>query len=278
MICKSFIKWAGGKRRLLPTLLPLLRGGGGRYHEPFLGGGAVFFGLLPASTVLSDANERLIGAYVAVRDNVESLIAQLSTFPYDREVFLQTRTSLDMGSSIERAVKLVFLNKTCFNGLYRVNSKGQFNVPFGRHTNPTICDASGLRAASAALRGVDIRHEPFERVLDRAVAGDVVYFDPPYLPLSVTSSFTGYTPDGFSLADHRHLRDVGRELADRGVRVVISNSAAQVIRELYADGFVITEIQAARDINAKGDRRAAVTELIVVPSSQSASRVTESAR
>ncbi len=263
MTTLPFIKWAGGKRRLLPRLLPLVRATGGRYHEPFLGGGAVFFGLAPAGAVLSDANARLINAYVVVRDSVEALVPALSKFTYEKSVFLDTRRSLDAGTEVERAAKLIFLNKTCFNGLYRVNARGEFNVPFGKYVAPTICDADGLRKASTALKRAEIRHEHFERVLERAVAGDTVYFDPPYLPISATSSFTSYTEGGFSLSDHRRLRDVAQALSAQGVRVVISNSAAPAIRALYGDGFSVAEIAAARSINSNGDGRAAVTELII---------------
>lgn len=258
-----FLKWAGGKRRLLPLLLPLLRAERGRYHEPFLGGGAVFFGLAPAAATLGDANARLVATYEAVRDDVEGVLEVLSTLVYDKAVYLDARRSLDEGTTAERAARFIYVNKAGFNGLYRVNAKGQFNVPFGRYANPTICDADGLRAASKALRGVEIRHEPFERVLERAVRGDVVYLDPPYLPISATSSFTGYTEGGFRLADHRRLRDVALELAGRGARVVLSNSAAPAIRDLYGDGFAVTEITAARSINSRPDGRAPIAELVI---------------
>ncbi len=249
---------------MLPVLRPCVPETFGTYHEPFVGGGALFYSLRPERAVLGDNNPELVNAYCVVRDDVEALIEGLGTHRYEKGHFLAVR-ALDPGklSPIQRAARFIFLNRTCFNGLYRVNGKGQFNVPFGRYANPIICDAANLRACSTALQGVDVRREPFESVLERAVAGDFVYFDPPYLPISATSSFTGYTEDGFGLADHRRLRDVAAALKERGVHVLLSNSAAPAIRELYADGFEVKDVLAARAINSKADGRGAVTELVI---------------
>lgn len=265
-VCQAhpFIKWAGGKGKMLTHLQPFVPATFGRYHEPFVGGAAMFYALQPARAVVGDTNPELVNAYTVVRDSVGGLIVELHQHFYDKDHFYEVR-ALDPRtlSPTARAARFIFLNRTCFNGLHRVNRRGQFNVPFGQYTNPVICDAANLRACSAALQSVDLNEEPFERVLDRAVAGDFVYFDPPYLPISATSSFTAYTADGFGLTDHRRLRDVAAILKARGVSVLISNSAAPAIRALYADGFEVTQVLAARAINSKAGGRGAVTELMI---------------
>lgn len=259
-----YLKWAGGKRSMLRHLVPHVPPSYGTYFEPFVGGGALFFALQPEKAVLSDVNRRLVRSYAAVRDDVDAVVELLKTYPYDKEFFLTMRAvRIDDHSDVEVAAWLIYLNRSCFNGLYRVNRDNVFNVPFGRYSNPTICDETNLRACSERLRGVAILHEPFETVLGRAAPGDFVYFDPPYLPLSATSSFTGYSADGFGLDDHRRLRDVARELKAHGVRVLISNSAAPAVRELYAEGFEIEEVLAGRAINARGDGRGRIPELII---------------
>lgn len=259
-----YLKWAGGKRSMLRHLLPLIPASYGTYHEPFVGGGALFFALQPKKAVLSDVNRRLVRSYVAVRDDVGTVIELLKTYPYEKEFFLRMRgAQIDEQSDADVAAWLTYLNRTCFNGLYRVNRDNVFNVPFGRYVNPTICDEQNLRACSAALQGVALAHASFERILERAVADDFVYFDPPYLPISATSSFTGYSPDGFGLRDHERLRDAARELKARSVHVMISNSAAPAIRDLYAEGFEVSEVLASRAINANGEGRGKIPELII---------------
>lgn len=259
-----YLKWAGGKRSMLRHLLPLVPASYGTYHEPFVGGGALFFALQPARAVLSDVNRRLVRSYVAVRDDVDAVVKLLKTYRYDKKFFLNVRSErIDGKSDVEVAAWLIYLNRTCFNGLYRVNRRNEFNVPFGKYANPTICDEANLRACSEALNDVTIAHEPFEKVLKRAVPGDVVYFDPPYLPISATSSFTGYSADGFGVRDHERLRDVARQLKACGVHVLLSNSAAPAIRDLYADGFEVTEVLANRAINANGEGRGKIPELII---------------
>lgn len=259
-----YLKWAGGKRSMLRHLVPHVPPSYGTYFEPFVGGGALFFALQPEKAVLSDVNRRLVRSYAAVCDDVDAVVELLKTYPYEKEFFLTMRAvRIDDRPDVEVAAWLIYLNRSCFNGLYRVNRNNVFNVPFGRYSNPTICDETNLRACSERLRGVAILHEPFETVLGRAAPGDFVYFDPPYLPLSATSSFTGYSADGFGLDDHRRLRDVARELKARGVGVLISNSAAPAARELYAEGFEIEEVLAGRAINARGDGRGRIPELII---------------
>jgi DNA adenine methylase len=262
---RPFLKWAGGKRQLLGELERYLPARFGTYHEPFIGGGALYFHLQPARAVLSDNNERLVRAYRGVRDGVERVIRLLGQYPHDKDFFLSFREhDIDRDSDAEVAAWLVYLNKTGFNGLYRVNSQNRFNVPFGRYTNPNICDEENLRACSLALQEADLPFaEDFASVLHRARRGDLVYFDPPYLPLSVTSSFTSYTSEGFGLADHVRLRDVALDLKKRGVHVIVSNSSAPAVVELYEKGFAIERVAANRAVNSKADGRGAVTELII---------------
>lgn len=224
---RPFLKWAGGKRSMLEHLLPRVPSTFGTYFEPFLGGGSLFFAVQPERAVLGDTNRRLVRAYMGVRDRIDQVVDFLRRSPHSKEFFLKLRRwDVDSADDASVASWVIYLNRTCFNGLYRVNRSGQFNVPFGDYVNPRICDEPNLRACSAALTSVEIRHDDFAGVLERAVAGDFVYLDPPYLPISVTSSFAAYTADGFTLRDHRRLRDVALGLKTRGVRVLICNRPA----------------------------------------------------
>ncbi len=263
-MAKPFVKWVGGKRQLLPELRKRLPSSFGTYHEPFVGGGALFFDLAPSSAVLTDSNERLVRTYRAIRDDVESVIGVLTTYPHDQEFYEKLR-SLDPDDADNAIVAawFVYLNKCGFNGLYRVNKSGVFNVPFGDQKNPTICDADNLRACSAALQGVEIRHEHFANVLSRAKTNDLVYFDPPYVPLSASSNFTAYTSSGFDLSEQVKLRDVARELKRRGVHVLLSNSSAPLVETLYGDGFECSRVDASRAINSDGAKRGKVAEVIL---------------
>jgi len=261
---KPFIKWAGGKRRLVPDLLRHVPAQFHTYHEPFLGGGALFYELKPAAAYLSDANARLVRTYLGIRDDVDTVIRKLQSYPHDKEFFLSLRKKdVDAGSNTDVAAWFIYLNKTGFNGLYRVNRSGGFNVPFGDQSSPTICDEPNLRACSKLLRRARLLVQDFALVLDRAQAGDFVYFDPPYLPLSTTSSFVSYTRGGFGPEDHRRLRDVALALKRRGVAVLLSNSSNPLVRELYGEHFQIEEVLAARAINSRGDRRGPVQELLI---------------
>jgi DNA adenine methylase len=265
MTARPFLKWVGGKRQLLDALLAHVPPKISTYFEPFVGGGALFFAKTPRRAVLSDQNERLIRAWRGVQNDVEGVIARLSTYPHDRAFFCEMRSrDIDRESDIDVAAWLIYLNKTCFNGLYRVNRKNVFNVPFGSYENPTICNAEGLRACSAALRGVELRHADFSIVLEQAKAGDFVYFDPPYVPLSATSSFTSYTAEGFGPKDQIRLRDTALELKERGVSVLLSNSSAGFVRGLYsACEFVIEEVMASRNVNSKSTTRGKIAELLI---------------
>jgi DNA adenine methylase len=238
-----------------------------RYFEPFVGGGAVFFDLRSSrphlKARLSDVNDELVNCYVAIRDDAEGVIRALRNHVYDSEHYYAVRDQRPEDlSSTDRAARTIFLNKTGYNGLYRVNRSGQFNVPFGRYTKPTICDAENLRACASALLGVTIDVSDYSHVLEEAKKGDFVYFDPPYVPLSPTSDFTAYVPGGFREAEQRKLAEVFAKLASRGVHAMLSNSDAPLVRELYAD-FDLRVVYASRAVNSDISRRGKVTELVV---------------
>lgn len=263
---RPFIKWAGGKSQLLPDMSTLFppKQQIGRYFEPFLGGAAVFFYLQHPKSFLSDSNEELVELYKAVQQNVEELIKALKVHRNEHDYFYKIRAQSPSDlSPVQRAARFVFLNKTCFNGLYRVNSKGEFNVPFGKYKNPNICDMEGLRAASLALQHAKIANEDFESVLSRTKPTDFVYFDPPYHPINKTSSFTSYTSDKFSDDEQKRLACVYKELSDRGCFVMLSNSDTPLIRDLYKD-FHIHEFQANRTINSNPNGRGKITELLII--------------
>jgi DNA adenine methylase len=261
------LKWAGGKSGLLPQLEPLFPARFRAYHEPFVGGAAVFLHLDPPTAHLSDLNERLIDCYEAIRDEVDAVIEQLARLKrrHGPEQYYQARDSLNRDGGLPRAQRAalqIYLNKTCYNGLYRENSRGQFNVPYGRYVNPGIFDAVNLRAVSERLQRARLHRQPFETVLERAQAGDFVYFDPPYAPLSPTSSFTSYTRFGFTSFDQARLRDVVALLDARGCFVLVSNSDCRLIRKLYSE-LRITPVQAPRRINSNAQARGDITELAI---------------
>jgi DNA adenine methylase len=264
---RPFVKWAGGKSQLLTQLHKRLPKRFNRYWEPFIGGGALFFSLRPSSGVIVDTNSELTTTYTVVRDDVEALIEELQQHRYDREYFYLVREwdrRSDFASlpAVKRAARFIFLNKTCFNGLYRVNSKGHFNVPFGRYDDPRIVDPCNLRLCSQALQNTEIRLGNFLSIEESVAQGDLVYFDPPYVPLSVTSSFTSYTKEGFRFEDQIALRDLCQRLAKKGAFVVVSNSASPFVEALY-EGFSIHRVEATRAINSKAEKRGAIEELIV---------------
>jgi len=263
-VTQPCIKWAGGKRQLLPEIRKHVPKKFGRYFEPFIGGGALFFDLEPCGATLCDQNERLVRTYIGVRDDVEGVIRLLSTYPYKKSFYMKTRAlSTTRMSGAEQAAWFLYLNRAGFNGLYRVNKKNEFNVPFGRYENPTICDAERLRECSKALGSAVIAKCDFQKMLDGARKGDFVYFDPPYVPLSATSNFTSYTDKGFGPADQVRLRDVALSLKKRGVHVLLSHSSAPMVRDLYASGFQIFPVTATRAINSKTEKRGAIAELLI---------------
>lgn len=266
---RPFLKWAGGKTQLVEELKARLPEKFGNYHEPFLGGGALFFKLFRENRIhqayLSDLNSELIDTYLAIRDHVDEVINELSTYPHDKDFFYNLRSKDPYLMDLPlRAARMIYLNKTGFNGLYRVNSKGKFNVPFGRYKNPRYFDEKNLIAVAKSLQGVNINCEPFDKVLECARAGDFVYFDPPYAPITSTAYFTSYQANGFSSDDQRRLSEISRELATVGVFVMVSNSNVDIIHELYTlNNFQIHEVFATRAINSNGDRRGKLKELII---------------
>jgi DNA adenine methylase len=260
-----FVKWAGGKRQILAKILPLLPRSGGTYYEPFVGGGAVFFGLRPPKAVLSDRNERLIRTYRGIKNDVRRVMKLLDTYDNDKQFYLKMRANpVDGRSDAEVAAWMIYLNKVGWNGLYRVNSKNVFNVPFGDNAGKRIYDPDNLEACARVLAGAELMCEDFEKVVEGARRGDVVYFDPPYVPLSATSSFTSYTSDGFDGRDQKRLRDVALELKRRGVFVLLSNSSAPAVYDLYGGAdFELVSVSVARVVNSDATRRGPVTELLI---------------
>jgi DNA adenine methylase len=260
---KPFLKWVGGKGQILHELKKSYPKAFNRYFEPFVGGGAVFFDLLPERAAISDANKELVSCYNVVKSKVEELISILKLYKYERELFYSIRDQdpqkLDV---VGRAARTIFLNRTGFNGLYRVNSKGKFNVPFGRYKNPTICNEDNLRACSKALKKVSIKSASFEKILDSAKAGDFVYLDPPYIPVSDTSYFTAYQRRGFGMDNQEKLAAVFDELAARNVYVMLSNSDVSWIHHRYRKHRVRV-IKARRFVNSDTSRRGPVGEIIV---------------
>jgi DNA adenine methylase len=293
--CAPLVKWVGGKSALIMALHANLPKRFGRYLEPFAGGAALFFSLSPeqaAGAVLSDMNQELIGCYRTVASDTERVIRRLrwmerkyrdygdrrwyrtgdalKTYYYavrdqwNHDVLL--RQSGATGSEVERAAAFLFLNRTCWNGVWRVNRAGAFNVPQGDY-DPTrvICDADKIRAAAARLRQATIRAWPWQRIAVGAREGDLVYFDPPYVPLSATASFTGYTMGGFNHADQSELAGCVHALVDIGVHVLVSNSNTKVVRQLYRNRkLTLRRVHAPRAINCKSDRRGKVRELLIV--------------
>jgi DNA adenine methylase len=258
-----FLKWVGGKTSLLPELLrhvpPRLR----RYHEPFVGGGALFFAVAPRRAVLSDSNAELVHCYRQVRDDVYGVLQALEPHVYEKAHYQGIRALEPLRlKPAERAARFIYLNKTCFNGLWRVNRAGRFNVPIGRYKNPRFHHPSALINASQALKGVDVLHASFEDALVKASPGDFVYLDPPYDPVSATSSFASYTADGFTWDDQKRLARTCIALNRRGVRFLLSNSATARVRELYR-GFEQRLVRAPRFINSKAESRGRVDELLV---------------
>jgi len=262
------VKWAGGKTKLLDELLAHMPVNYRRYFEPFVGGGALFFRLAPDDAVLCDRNADLITTYRCLAWNVEAVIVRLAAHKrqHDDKHYYGVRDRFNQRdgrqSDIERAAAFIYLNKTCYNGLYRVNQGGGFNVPMGRYVDPPICDAERLRAASRLLQQADLRAGHYADAVDGARSGDLVYFDPPYHPVSDTANFTSYTADCFGEQDQRELAAVTRVLDARGCTVLASNSDTPFIRGLYR-GFRITRVSCARAINSNAASRGAVNEVIV---------------
>lgn len=264
---KPFIKWVGGKTQLLSEITARIPQNFSRYFEPFVGGGALFFYLQPEKSVLIDINKELTNTYQVVRDKVEELITDLKQHIHQQDYYYQIRNidrskEYQLWSDVQRASRLIYLNKTCFNGLYRVNSKGHFNTPMGSYKNPKIVDEINLRACSKALQKAQILTGSFLEVEEKITLEDFVYFDPPYAPLNATSNFTGYSQDGFDLSMQLNLRNLCDRLNAKGVRFMVSNSNAPLILDLYSN-YKIEFVYASRAINSKGDKRGKISEVII---------------
>lgn len=274
-----FVKWAGGKTQLLDRLDKLIPITFNRYFEPFLGGGALFFYLstvknLRFTAYLSDVNQELINAYRIVKSSIEELIDILQIYkteyyksPEDFYYKLRDRFDFTNSTRIEKAARLITLNKTCYNGLYRVNSCGKFNVPMGKYRNPIICDSKNLRNASLMLRSLEshLYWEDYQKILtDKAKEGDFVYLDPPYNPMTSTANFTGYTGTGFTELDQEYLAETFKELDARGCKVLLSNSDTAYVRELYIDyAKNIRQVTVRRSINSRTSKRVGHKELLI---------------
>jgi DNA adenine methylase len=278
--CHPFVKWAGGKTQILPQLYTLAPLKFDRYYEPFLGSGALFFHLIANknsqfTAYLSDINRELIGSYVAIRDEAEKLINFLmqhqtayNKAPQDYYYNLRNRYNFgDCSDKGERASLFITLNRTCFNGLYRVNMKGEFNVPWGKYVNPSICDSNNLRNISHILRNCNatIKAADYKDILlGNAKEGDFIYLDPPYSPVSTTAYFTSYTTNGFSNKDQEKLAQTYKQLAEIKCKVLLTNSNTTLVRELYSDFAKYTiEVDSKRAINCKASKREGHTDLII---------------
>ncbi|KKR32396.1 MAG: adenine methylase protein [Candidatus Falkowbacteria bacterium GW2011_GWF2_39_8] len=274
---KPFVKWVGGKRQLLKQFRDLnlyppegFNPKTATYFEPFVGGGAMFFDLLPKKAVLSDMNLELVTTYNIIKSNVSGLIKKLKEHQSNnsKNYFIEIRAQILQGmSDTDVAARFIYLNRTCFNGLYRVNKSGQFNVPFGENKNPLICDEVNLRKISSSLVNTKIIHQDYKKILEKAKKGDFIYFDPPYYPVNLTSNFTNYTKEGFLENEQEELRNTFVELSKRGCFVMLSNSDTPFINTLYSNlgkKIKIHKVLATRAINSKSEGRGRINEVVVI--------------
>ncbi len=271
---KPFVKWAGGKRQLIPILNENLPKSFGTYYEPFIGGGALLFHILTEREYqkcsISDLNSDLVLAYTTIRNRIDELISSLKShernYHKDSKSYYYSVRESNPRSEIEKTSRLLFLNRTCFNGLYRVNSKGKFNVPLGRYTNPNIVNEYNLRAVSIILQSsnVAIKCRDFEAVLEDAKKGDLVYFDPPYQPVSDTANFTSYTNKDFTDKDLSRLGELCNKLDSKGCKVLLSNSDSKQVADMFSGKpWETTRIQANRSINSNSKKRTGHFELLI---------------
>jgi DNA adenine methylase len=269
-LAKPFLKWAGGKRQLLPEItkhIPKFN----TYYEPFVGAGAVLFELQPQKAVINDSNSELMNCYQVIKDNLDDLLADLQKHKNNENYYYRIR-KLDRNvkeynklTPVEKASRIIFLNKTCYNGLFRVNSQGQFNVPFGRYKNPNILNKAVLKAVHRYLNKNDVKilNEDFETAVQDGKKGDFVYFDPPYDPVSDTASFTGYDINGFDRNEQKRLKKVYDRLTEKGVKCLLSNSATDFILDLYSKYKPILIVSASRNINSVAEKRGKISEVLV---------------
>lgn len=271
---KPFVKWAGGKRQLIPILNENLPKTFGTYYEPFIGGGALLFHILTERNSqkcsISDLNSDLVLAYTTIRNRIDDLISSLKNhernYHKDSKSYYYSVRESNPRSEIEKTSRLLFLNRTCFNGLYRVNSKGKFNVPLGRYSNPNIVNEENLRSVSFILQAskVSIKCRDFEAVLRDAKKDDLVYFDPPYQPVSDTANFTSYTNKDFTDSDLERLADLCNKLDSKGSRVLLSNSDSKQVSDLFSGkSWKVKKIQANRSINSNSKKRTGHFELLI---------------
>lgn len=275
MTVKPIMKWVGGKRELLPDLRKNIPSSFDKetntYYEPFIGGGALLFDILPHHGVINDSNEELINLYTVVKNDVDSLVREVSSYPYDKDFYYSIRELdrregfPDFLSDIKRAARTLYLNKTCFNGLYRVNKKGQFNTPFGKYSNPTICKEDDLKDVSSYFNDNDISimSGDFAQCIKDAQEGDFVYLDPPYVPLSKTSSFTSYTKEGFEDCDQKRIKSIIDDLSNNGVYVLMSNSSSSDVFDLYSSDYNVETVKVARKVNSKAHKRSKIDEFLI---------------
>ncbi|HIK07577.1 MAG TPA: DNA adenine methylase [Trichormus sp. M33_DOE_039] len=271
-LVKPFLKWAGGKRQLVPLILGnyLPKNYSHQvYYEPFVGGGAILFSLQPKKAVINDSNSELINCYKVIRDSVDDLIENLKSHKNNEDYYYAIRDwdrakSFQNRTPIERASRIIFLNKTCYNGLFRVNSQGQFNVPFGKYKNPNILDVAVLKAVSKYLKEneITILNLDFQDALKDSKKGDFIYLDPPYDPISETASFTGYDVNGFNKNEQIRLKETFDNLNIRGCKVLLSNAYTDFIRDLYKD-YKQAKVSAIRAINSNAKKRGKVDEILV---------------
>lgn len=272
-LVRPVLKWAGGKTQLLPEILSRAPKSFSAYHEPFVGSGAVFFALSPAKATISDTNVNLVNLYTHVRDNTAQLFEALQGLelefnelpPEEKSGYYYSKRAVfnaEAKGSISQSALMVFLNKTGFNGMYRENPKGEFNIPFAKKEKVNLPSFEHLAGCKFVLENAEIRHTGFESITDRVESGDFVYFDPPYVPLTKTSSFTSYQANGFSLDDHEKLAQTFSSLHDSGVKVLLSNSDTPEVRKIFKD-FVVETVFARRSINSKGSGRGVVAEVLV---------------
>mgnify|MGYP003339388078 CR=1 FL=1 len=270
---KPFVKWAGGKRQLIQTIDKYIPDEFGTYFEPFLGGGAVLFHLLSQNPKMkckvSDLNSDLILAYVTIRDRLDDLLKSLENhsknYSKNPDSYYYAIRASEPKNQIDKVSRLLFLNRTCFNGLYRVNSKGKFNVPLGRYSNPNIVNEENLTSVSHALqsKNIMINCSDFSAVLSDSRKGDFVYFDPPYQPMSETANFTSYTNRDFTYKDLENLVKIAAKLSDRGCRVLLSNSNSKEVKEVFSKDWKLVEVRANRSINSDSTRRTGQKELLI---------------
>lgn len=261
------VKWAGGKRQLLSEIMQNLPKQFNQYFEPFIGGGALFFALQPEQGYISDINEELVNLYKVIQSDVYALIDALALHENTEDYFFRIRNidrthEYENWTDVQKASRFIFLNRTCFNGLYRVNSRGEFNVPYGRYKNPQLVNVENLLNCSELLKQTLIAHADFTTIEALTKRGDFVYFDPPYMPLTPTANFTAYTKEGFDIEMQIKLKKLCDTLDKKGVHFLLSNSDVPFIRELY-DEYTIKTVWASRAINASGNARGKITEVLV---------------